>query len=231
MLNRMVILCSVVGVLLFFASSIDGDVADFRGGHILENNHQSRRFIDVNNGTQQKILYLNGTADLKPQQIITEGHPTSTVSSIITECLLQMSFSCAQKKFLLLLHQLDGIESIELIGNSVSIVRMAEVHSSVVNDSGFQDGLHNIKDQEGALGILVDETVGRYLDSHVIRVSLPAWIRAEVDGYAETTNVLDFGLENIPSDEGKERINNQKAGCVALGVTTLKNACIKFKID
>jgi hypothetical protein len=140
-----------------------------------------------------------------------------------------MSLSCAQKKFLLFLHQLDGKESIALIGNSVSLVRMGEVYSSVVNDSGFKERLNEIKDQKGALGILVDETVGRYLDSHVIRISLPAWIRAELDGFAETTNVLDFGLGNIPADEGKERTNNQKARCIALGVTTIQNTCIKFK--
>jgi hypothetical protein len=203
-----------MGVLLFFASSADGDVADFGGGHIHENNHhtlnnQSYGFVDVNNVTQQKILYLNKTTDLKSQGIITDGHPTLTVSSIIKECLLQMSFSCAQNKFLLFLHQLDGLESIELIGNSVSVVRTGEVYSSVVNDSGFEDRLNNIKDQEGALGILADESVGRYLDSHVIRLSLPAWIRAEVDGYAQKTNVLDFGLGNIPADEGKERNNTQ----------------------
>jgi hypothetical protein len=119
-----------------------------------------------------------------------------------------MSFSCAQKKFLLLLYQLDGIESIEVIGNAVSIVRVGEVYSSLVNDSGFEDRLNNIKDQEGGLGILVDESVGRYLDSHVIRVSLPAGIRAKVEGYAESTNALDFGLGNIPADEGKGRTNN-----------------------
>jgi hypothetical protein len=70
----------------------------------------------------------------------------------------------------------------------------------------------------------MDETVGKYLDSNVIRICLPTWIRAEVDGYAETTNALDFGLGNIPAIEGKEITNLQKAGYVALEVTTIKNA-------
>jgi hypothetical protein len=218
MFNRMVIVCGVVGVWLLFALPTDGDVAVF-GGHIHENhhhtlNHQSHRFINVNNGTQEQILFLNETADLKSQEIIKDtledmnGHPTSTLSSIITECLLQLSFSCVQQKFLSFLNQLDGIESIELIGNSVSIVRMGEVYSSPVNDSGFIERLNNIQDQEGMLGYLVDESVGRYLDSHVIRVRLPSWIRAEVEGYAEATNSLDIGLGNIPADEGKGKNNN-----------------------
>jgi hypothetical protein len=219
MFNMMLILCSVVGVFVCFVSSAHGDVAAFGGGHIHENNHhtlshQSHRFIDVNNLTHEQILHLNETAALTSHEITTDkpadtdGHPASTASSIITECLLQMSFSCAQKKFLLFLYQLDRIESIELVGNSVSVVRVGEVYSSLVNDSGFKDRLNNIKDQEGGLGILVDESVGRYLDSHVIRVSLPAWIRAEVEGYAKATNALDFGLGNVPTDEGKERTNN-----------------------
>jgi hypothetical protein len=206
-------------------------------------NHQSHRLIDINNGTQEKILYLNETADLKSQEITTDGHPTPTVSSIITECLIQMSFSSSQKKFFLFLHrckgkgvhvidrggpwvyetsrlpefldnwltdggkvvtlthrtpftppgrflilisvrgkvtvrlkefepatsrvvtyclnqlryrvpvflyQLNGLESIQLIGNSVSVVRMGRVYSSMVNDSGFKNRLNNITDQEGA---------------------------------------------------------------------------------
>jgi hypothetical protein len=151
-----------------------------------------------------------------------------------------MSFSCAQKKVLLLLHQLDRKQNIELVGNLVSVERIGEVYSSLVKDSGFEDRLNNIQDQ-GVLGHLLEERVERYLDSHVIRVSLPSWIRADVEGYAEATNVLDFGLGNVPADEdaettnaldsglqniladeGKERYSNQSVGFVDLELSTTK---------
>jgi hypothetical protein len=212
MFNRMLILCGVVvGIFVLFASSADGVVAD--GGQIHENdhhtlNHHIHRSMHVNNETQE-ISYLNETADLKSHEIVadivedTEEHPVPTISSIITQCLLQMSLSCAQKRFLMLLYQLDGKERIELSGNSVSIVRAGDVYSSLAKGSGFRERLNNIQDQ-AALGQLVEESIGRYLDSHAIRVSLPSWIRANVEGYAEATNVLDFGLVDIPPYEGKE---------------------------
>jgi hypothetical protein len=157
---------------------------------------------------QDRNLYLNDTAELKSRETVADvlqdkdGYPTPTISSIITECLLKMSFSCAQKKLLFFLNELDGKEIIQLVGNSVSIVRTEEVYSSLVKDSGFEDRLNDVQDH-GVLGHLLGESLGKYLDGHVIRVSLPPWIRADVEGYAETTNAFDFGLRNIPADEGK----------------------------
>jgi hypothetical protein len=165
---------------------------------------------------QEKMLHLNDTADVQFQELIkdilmdTGRLSTFTVSSIITECLPRMSFSCAQKKFLVLLNRLGRVERIGLMGDSVSIVRTVQVNSTLAEDSGLRERLSTVKDQEEVLGYLVDHSAEIYLDSHVIRLKLPSWIRAEVGGSGETT-ALDFGLENPAIEEGKRRNENSDA--------------------
>lgn len=188
--------------------------ADFES-HIQENSgHRFKlprhSFI---NGMQDKISHRNDTADVRLQDndtaADTEELPTFTVSRVITECLPQMSFSCVQKKFLLFLKSLGAMENVILVGDSVSIVRTSRVNSLLTEDSGLRERMNTIKDQEGVLGYLVDQSAEIYLDTHAIRIKLPSWIRAEVGGSGETTD-LDFGLENSATEEGKRLIENSQ---------------------
>lgn len=85
------------------------------------------------------------------------------------------------------------------------------MYSPLAKDTGVQERVNTIKDQEEVLGYLVDLSAERYLDSHAIRIVMPSWIQAEVEGSGHTT-VLDFGLRSVPTEEGKRRRENSNAG-------------------
>jgi len=210
----MMTMCVLMGVLLLSGLPTDGGAAF--GGRIQENNIKTLNIINDDNGMEEKFSYSNDTADLKYQKLLTDiledsgGNPTSTLSTIVTECLLQMSLSCVQKQLLVLLNDLSKIENIALIGDSVTIARIGESHSSLIRDNGIQKRL-SVKDMEGLLGYLVDQSAEGYLDTHVIRVKLPSWILAQVDGYEEGTNALDFGFGHASAEEGKGRDENSNA--------------------
>lgn len=150
--------------------------------------------------------------------------PTTVLHGIYTECLLTLSFTCLQKKIIVLLEKLNKIQKFNILGDYLSVVRNNKyasyryAHAPNKPSREDYDVSSNIiaraasgsqtRDESSELRAMIDESLDNYFETHVIRLKVPAVFqqvtplgnRSVADDDASATHI-DFDLED--KDEGK----------------------------
>ncbi|CAH2097074.1 unnamed protein product [Euphydryas editha] len=104
------------------------------------------------------------TEDLKSDNNIDNSNSensTNVFNGVYTECFVQLSYTCLQKKTLLYLKELNRLNEISVIGDYVKFVKL-NTSDSVVDeeDSG---------ESSDELSYMIDKAVDNFFDNHLIR--------------------------------------------------------------
>lgn len=111
----------------------------------------------------------------------TFNHPSNPLNEIVTECLVKFSFPCFQKKVLVFLDRINRVEKINLLGQVLSVVRIKGDHTPPITEELLT--ARKVTD-EGSLTTLLDLTIDRFLETHVIQITIPGFL----DEYPDPTS-------------------------------------------
>lgn len=169
---------------------------------------------------------VNASLDLKQRTFLASpieksdkpDDPTTVLSGIYTECLLTLSFTCLQKKIIVLLEKLNKIQKFNILGDYLSVVRnnkYATYRYGNKPSRADEDASNTIigrvhRDETSELRAMIDESLDNYFETHVIRLKVPAVFqqvtpvtgnRSVADDDDKATHI-DFDLSD--KFEGKE---------------------------
>lgn len=144
---------------------------------------------------------------------------TAVLSGIYTECLMTLSFTCLQKKIIVLIEKLNKIQKFNLIGDYLTVVRNNkyatfkpsredyDVSQNVIGRGretfGQARESFGQARETSELKTMIDESLDNYFDTHVIRLKVPSVFQRVANGTndeAEETHI-DFDLGD--KSEGK----------------------------
>lgn len=134
-------------------------------------------------------------------------NPVTAFSGIYSDCITEFSFSCVQRKVLVFFDRLGRMDSFDLLGDFVSVVRTRPDTTPKITEDGLKARLYAGGDVESDMESLMDLVADRFFSSHVLRVRLPAWSQASVPGdveVARTGTTVDISFGNYLDEEGKE---------------------------
>ena len=168
-------------------------------------NQDLQDYIQINNvkgdegefNENDVLLSKNVSNELSNEDKVS---PLSALKDVILECLPRLSYACARNKFSQFISVIERVNTINVVGDSVTIVHVNETESE------YQERL--VSSPDSVFEITTFDRVGNFIDNHVIRVSLPTWTRVEIEGSDEEPKIggiLDFRLGNSLLDEGKDK--------------------------
>ncbi|KAG8328164.1 hypothetical protein J6590_000820 [Homalodisca vitripennis] len=166
---------------------------EFGEFHILSN-RQQRFFSSV------KLNSIDSANEVDSPHAALEKadeDPNTALSGVYTDCLLNLSFPCLQRKILVFIDRLGRMAKFNLIGNFLSVVRTAkEARQSLTEDTLLARKI----DDEKTLRGMIDTSIDEFFEDHVIRVTIPT-----IPGEGgRATSVLDFRIgENFEVEEDK----------------------------
>uniref|UniRef100_A0A2S2P005 Uncharacterized protein n=1 Tax=Schizaphis graminum TaxID=13262 RepID=A0A2S2P005_SCHGA len=164
------------------------------------------RFLSFSMGSDQTA----GTATnslLQEKQDDPTIDPSAHLVDIYTDCLMQLSFPCVQRKFLLFLDKLGRMKGFSVLGDLLSVVRIKRDMRPPLNETDLMARLNTV-DEQSALSALMVHTLDRFIGSHILRVTLPSGITAALKGNARSIagNTLDINLSRaIGEGRGKSK--------------------------
>ncbi|XP_054275153.1 uncharacterized protein LOC128994551 [Macrosteles quadrilineatus] len=160
--------------------------------------HRQQRFFS---SVRLKSIDAANELDSPPSALEKiDEDPNTALSGVYSDCLVNLSFPCLQRKILVFLDRLGRMAKFNLIGNFLSVVRTAKESRPPVISSRLDD--------EHTLRAMIDDSIDKFFDDHVIRVTVPT---AAATGRSTATNtVLDFRVgETYSVEEGR---NKKKKG-------------------
>lgn len=167
--------------------------SDNRTDHYL-GNRQERFFSSV------KLNSLDSTNEIDSSPVALEKideDPNTALTGVYSDCLMNLSFPCLQRKILVFLDRLGRMAKFNLIGNFLSVVRTGkEARPPLTEDTLIARKM----DDEYSLRGMIDASIDEFFDEHVIRVGVPEVLREE----GRSTSVLDFRVgESFAVEEGE----------------------------
>jgi len=134
------------------------------------------------------------------------GSPVDAFSGIYSDCISEFSFTCVQRKVLVFFDRLGRMESFNLLGDFISVVKTRRDTTPRITEDGLKARLYPGGNVESDMDTLMDLVADRFFSSHVLRVKLPSWTEASIPGdvgvgRAGTTVDISFG--NYLEEEGK----------------------------
>lgn len=164
------------------------------GVHHYLGNRQERFFSSV------KLNSLDSTNEIDSSPAALEKideDPNTALTGVYSDCLMNLSFPCLQRKILVFLDRLGRMAKFNLIGNFLSVVRTGkEARPPLTEDTLIARKM----DDEYSLRGMIDASIDEFFDDHVIRVGVPEVLREE----GRSTSVLDFRVgESFAVEEGK----------------------------
>ncbi|KAI5715101.1 hypothetical protein M8J77_010535 [Diaphorina citri] len=177
----------------------------------------------------QSRTFLSSPGSDAAEKVDKADDPTAVLSGIYTECLLTLSFTCLQKKIIVLLEKLNKLQKFNLIGDYLTVVRNDKYATyRGANKPSREDfdaenniiGRSNLGRPRSPLGAeesndlkaMVDESIDNYFETHVIRLKVPAVfqqvanVTKSEDG--EESTHIDFDLSD--KFEGRRHHNKKK---------------------
>lgn len=130
--------------------------------------------------------------------------PNDALEGVYSECIFGLSFSCLQKKLIAFLYKLDKVKYINLVGESVAVVRKHDIQSDTTSLAKIADYVN-----QAYLKEIIDNLIEQFFDNHFIRVKVPEYFdnpgENDVDG---TYLDIDFGSKESLSSarEGNQII-------------------------
>lgn len=154
--------------------------------------HQQRFFSAVDVHTIDASNELDG-----PQTALDKADdPNDALSGVYSDCLVNLSFPCLQRKILVFLDRLGRMARFDLIGNFLSVVRTGKNTTPQLSE----DTLVARKiDDEATLRTMIDSEIDVFFDEHVFRVTLPS----ALEDKGRSMSVIDFSLGDLAEQEGK----------------------------
>jgi hypothetical protein len=135
------------------------------------------------------------------------SNPVTAFSGIYSDCMTEFSFTCVQRKVLVFFDRLGRMDSFNLLGNFVSVVRTRRDTTPQITEYGLKARLYSGGNVESDMDSLMDLVADRFFSTHILRVRLPAWTEASVPGdvgVARTGTTVDISFGNSLDEEGKK---------------------------
>lgn len=129
--------------------------------------------------------------------------PSSSLDGVYSECLINLSFPCLQKKIILFLDRLSRKKQVSLVGDFLTVVKMKEATSLPSASPQVADRLEaRMKSSdESSLKSVIDGQVDRFFETRVLRVRVPSFF--DDPGTENTVVDIDFGTSSTSPSEGK----------------------------
>lgn len=115
---------------------------------------------------------------------IDRDDPAASLDGVYSECLLNLSFPCLQKKIIVFLDRLGRKKQVSLIGDFLTVVRTGPVSATVSEET-------TARRDESSLRSVIDGQVDRFFETHVLRVRVPSFL--DDPGTENTVVDIDFG--------------------------------------
>lgn len=132
--------------------------------------------------------------------------PVNAFSGIYSDCITEFSFTCVQRKVLVFFDRLGRMESFNLLGNFISVVKTRRDTTPRITEDGLKARLYPGGNVESDMDTLMDLVADRFFSSHVLRVRLPSWTEASIPGdvgVGRTGTTVDISFGNYLEEEGK----------------------------
>jgi len=132
--------------------------------------------------------------------------PVNAFSGIYSDCITEFSFTCVQRKVLVFFDRLGRMESFNLLGDFISVVKTRRDTTPRITEDGLKARLYPGGNVESDMDTLMDLVADRFFSSHVLRVRLPSWTEASIPGdvgVARTGTTVDISFGNYLEEEGK----------------------------
>lgn len=180
-------------IVVYNSSSVDDDSRD-------------SRFLSFSMGSDQTAGTVSNSL-LQEKQDDPTTDPSAHLVDIYTDCLMQLSFPCVQRKLLLFLDKLGRMKGFSVLGDLLSVVRIKRDMRPPLNETDLMARLNTV-DEQSALSALMVHTLDRFIGSHILRVTLPSGITAALKGNARSIagNTLDINLSRaLGEGRGKSK--------------------------
>jgi hypothetical protein len=197
-------------------------VASLVQGLAISGEQQEQKLQEVNipkdtegSGREAKYLEFKSLASGHSNEIDTDtatgkegdaDNPVTAFSGIYSDCITEFSFACVQRKVLVFFDRLGRMDSFNLLGDFVSVVRTRRDTTPQITEDGLKARLYAGGNVESDMESLMDLVADRFFSSHILRVRLPAWSQASVPGAAGTARTgttVDISFGNSLDEEGK----------------------------
>ncbi len=130
---------------------------------------------------------------------------TDMDTSDILSCFSTMSYTCFQKKIIFYLDSLNRVDRINLFGGYMSFVRLSQGVAPPITEQLLAS--RHVND-ETSLGALLREVFEDFVESHVLRITVPV-LNARVDARSARGHCYDFNM-------GEIKLSNDTQGKVEL---------------
>ncbi|XP_075210980.1 uncharacterized protein LOC142318291 [Lycorma delicatula] len=133
--------------------------------------------------------------------------PNSAMTGVYTDCFARLSFPCVQQKTLVFIDKLSRLERISLIGDVLVIVKIEETDrfKSPLTEEILT--ARQITD-EATLKALIDLSIDRFFETHVIRLQLPNIFQdpsTAKEHNSNTDTAIDFTIGETIQAEGRKK--------------------------
>ena len=132
--------------------------------------------------------------------------PVNAFSGIYSDCIKEFSFTCVQRKVLVFFDRLGRMESINLLGDFISVVKTRRDTTPRITEEGLKARLYPGGNVQSDMDTIMDLVAHRFFSSHVLRVRLPSWTEASIPGdvgVGRTGTTVDISFGNYLEEEGK----------------------------
>ncbi|XP_018909939.2 uncharacterized protein [Bemisia tabaci] len=153
----------------------------------------------------------NGIQDKQDLEL---DDPSLAFNGIYSDCVLQLSFPCFQRKLLVFFDRLGRMKAFNVLGNFLSIVRLKRDLSPAIVEEELKARLaSNEVEAQTALGALMEHTLDKFVDNHVLRVNLPFGMTAAMvdensaERRSSSGNSIDINLGRaLGEGRGKKKM-------------------------
>ena len=132
--------------------------------------------------------------------------PVNAFSGIYSDCITEFSFTCVQRKVLVFFDHLGRMESFNLLGDFITVVKTRRDTTPRITENGLKARLYPGGNAESDMDTLMDLVADRFFSSHILRVRLPSWTEASIPGdvgVGRTGTTVDISFGNYLEEEGK----------------------------
>lgn len=122
-----------------------------------------------------------------------ESIPTDVLNQVYTECVLELSFPCLQKKLIAFLYKLDKMKDISLVGKTVVLVRKSD--ETRADETTLSKVAEHVNPAH--LRDVIDNLVDNFFENHSLRLQVPEYL--EDGGNRDERIFLDINFGSSDS--------------------------------
>ena len=160
----------------------------------VQQNTRDARFINF------KSFVSRQTNEIEEDPTVREDEspsPITALTGMYSDCILEFSFSCVQRKILVFFDRLGRMERFNLLGDFISVIKTRKVNASPITEENLK-ARGNLDSEMDTLMELISD---RFFNTHILRIQLPTWTAASVpsdysrEARTGTTVDISFPME------------------------------------